>query len=190
MRWPPERKKFIQKLLGEGKSCSQIAEHLNRQSRQPGEALFTRNSVIGIIHRCPDLNVPSLPSPPQAPKRALPKAKPQPPEQPPRAPPPSKPPAVIAPAPLAVEKVEEIGACTLITLSAHVCRWPIGDPQRDGFSFCGRPADAPGPYCPHHTQVAFVPSKPRPLRASAFNRHDGMVRSRRRAGDEDYPQEL
>jgi len=40
-------------------------------------------------------------------------------------------------------------------LGPHHCRWPMGDPRDDGFSFCGRWAEA-GPYCPAHCAVAFV----------------------------------
>jgi GcrA cell cycle regulator len=36
-------------------------------------------------------------------------------------------------------------------LGAHACKWPIGDPKEDSFSFCGRPAE--GRYCTAHERV-------------------------------------
>ena len=45
---------------------------------------------------------------------------------------------------------------TVQTLTERTCRWPEGDPKRDGFHFCGRAkAGTPGPYCDHHAAIAF-----------------------------------
>jgi GcrA cell cycle regulator len=38
-----------------------------------------------------------------------------------------------------------------------MCKWPIGDPAMDNFTFCGRRADENGPYCHEHAQVAYQP---------------------------------
>lgn len=41
----------------------------------------------------------------------------------------------------------------LTELTSHSCRWPIGDPKADDFSFCGRPA--PGRrYCAAHARLS------------------------------------
>jgi GcrA cell cycle regulator len=48
---------------------------------------------------------------------------------------------------------------TIFELANHNCRWPIGDPKRAGFFFCGSPdADlAQGmPYCPIHSRRAYA----------------------------------
>jgi GcrA cell cycle regulator len=37
------------------------------------------------------------------------------------------------------------------------CRWPIGDPQRPDFGFCGAPANRPYGYCAIHRASAKVP---------------------------------
>ncbi len=37
------------------------------------------------------------------------------------------------------------------------CRWPIGDPQKPGFHFCGERRDGTKPYCKGHCRLAFVP---------------------------------
>jgi len=43
-----------------------------------------------------------------------------------------------------------------------MCKWPIGDPLMDGFTYCGRRTDG-GPYCHEHAQVAYKPGNPKPL---------------------------
>ncbi|WP_374188339.1 GcrA family cell cycle regulator [Asticcacaulis biprosthecium] len=40
-----------------------------------------------------------------------------------------------------VPYVESPGTATVLTLGAKMCKWPIGDPSSDSFSFCGRRAD-------------------------------------------------
>ena len=57
-----------------------------------------------------------------------------------------------------VHAVEETGSATVLTLDARMCKWPIGDPSRDGFSFCGR-ANSDGPYCTHHASMAYQPQQ-------------------------------
>jgi GcrA cell cycle regulator len=51
--------------------------------------------------------------------------------------------------------VEEPGTATVLTLGAHMCKWPIGDPAMEGFSFCGRRTDVVGPYCNFHAAGAY-----------------------------------
>jgi GcrA cell cycle regulator len=54
-------------------------------------------------------------------------------------------------------------------LEAHHCRWPIGDPRRSDFRFCGAPrisTDLKTPYCPEHTKLGIgrhMPAPNRPL---------------------------
>jgi GcrA cell cycle regulator len=38
-----------------------------------------------------------------------------------------------------------------------MCHWPIGDPQEDGFHFCGRRTYAT-PYCERHAAIAYNPA--------------------------------
>lgn len=35
------------------------------------------------------------------------------------------------------------------------CRWPLGDPLKPGFSFCGKRCE--GTYCRGHDQLAWLP---------------------------------
>jgi len=46
---------------------------------------------------------------------------------------------------------------TVETLTPSSCRWPIGDPQRSDFHFCGKGAVPGIPYCEHHARKAFQP---------------------------------
>lgn len=50
---------------------------------------------------------------------------------------------------------------SVIDLSAHTCRWPIGDPREPGFHFCGKPAIPGKPYCHEHAAIAYVNSSSR-----------------------------
>ena len=53
---------------------------------------------------------------------------------------------------------EAPGSATVLTLGAHMCKWPIGDPSSDDFTFCGRRASE-GPYCVEHARVAYQPAQ-------------------------------
>jgi|GEM_PF-5947614 len=48
---------------------------------------------------------------------------------------------------------------TVLTLGAHRCKWPIGDPALESYRFCGRRSAGDGPYCAEHTQQAYAPAK-------------------------------
>ena len=50
---------------------------------------------------------------------------------------------------------------TLLELEAGECRWPVGDPRREGFHFCGAQQVLGRPYCLAHWQMSFVPGKGR-----------------------------
>jgi GcrA cell cycle regulator len=47
---------------------------------------------------------------------------------------------------------------TVATLSKNMCKWPIGDPARDDFHFCGQGAPAGKSYCAYHARLAFQPA--------------------------------
>jgi len=139
--WTEERIALLQKLWGQGYSASQIANQLQG---------VTRNAVIGKIHRLgkrpesarprparPVVHPARRPSPIEAHRAAAPQ-----------------------PAEWAVRPfrriAEEPGLATSTTLEANMCRWPIGDPEEAGFSFCGRSADGEkGPYCQGHSRLAY-----------------------------------
>lgn len=49
---------------------------------------------------------------------------------------------------------------TIHTLTESCCRWPIGDPQKPDFHFCGRKRVALFSYCELHAQRAFQAVSP------------------------------
>jgi GcrA cell cycle regulator len=159
MSWTDERVETLKKLWQEGHSASQIAKALGG---------VTRNAVIGKVHRL-GLSGRAAPSQPSRPLYK--------PARPPR---PaasthhasghasSHTPVVRRTEPLMarpvisqpiVPYVEEPGTATVLTLGAKMCKWPIGDPSSDAFSFCGRRADDGTPYCVEHARVAYQPSQ-------------------------------
>lgn len=60
--------------------------------------------------------------------------------------------------PTAEKKEPEPKIRSIVDLSAHTCRWPIGDPREAGFHFCGQPSMAGKPYCAEHAAIAYVGS--------------------------------
>ena len=145
MGWTDERVELLKKLWQDGLSASQIAKQLGG---------VTRNAVIGKVHRL-GLSGRATPSKPartvfKAPRPARPIAAA-----------PSAPRRIAEPVltaqPTPVRYVDEApGTATVLTLGAHMCKWPIGDPALDNFTFCGR-RSGEGPYCVEHAQVAYQP---------------------------------
>jgi len=66
-------------------------------------------------------------------------------------------------APPATSKGTYMG-CTLEELDDTTCRFPIGDPGKAGFHFCGELPLADAPYCARHARVAYrfarTPARP------------------------------
>jgi GcrA cell cycle regulator len=158
MSWTDDRVTVLKKLWLEGLSASQIAKQLGG---------VTRNAVIGKVHRL-GLSGRAAPSQPQ---RAIFKA-----PRPPR--PVSSTPVIrrepiIRPEPLRLREPEVPGSATVLTLGAHMCKWPIGDPSSDEFTFCGQRTE--GTYCSQHSRVAYQPQQNR-KRVGASD----LVRSLRR----------
>ena len=147
MGWTDERVELLKKLWQDGLSASQIAKQLGG---------VTRNAVIGKVHRL-GLSGRATPSKPartvfKAPRPARPVS------AGPSAPRRIAEPLAMAPQPAPVRYVDETpGTATVLTLGAHMCKWPIGDPSSDGFTFCGRRAGENGPYCVEHARVAYQP---------------------------------
>lgn len=144
--WSDDRVASLKKLWLEGLSASQIAKQLGG---------VTRNAVIGKVHR---LGL-SGRAAPAAPQRTVFKAPrpPRPTMATPHAPRRAEA-AVHQPVPLPALR-EEPGTATVLTLGAHMCKWPIGDPSTDDFSFCGARTSQDGPYCQAHARVAYQPQQ-------------------------------
>ena len=155
--WTDDRVGALKKLWLEGQSASQIAKQLGGG--------VTRNAVIGKVHRL-GLSGRAAPSQPARtatsfrttrPRPAAPAATPA------QAPQPSAPRRLeavsskpVPPTPPAAPIPDLPGTATVMTLGAHMCKWPIGDPSSREFSFCGRRASE-GVYCGEHARVAYQP---------------------------------
>jgi GcrA cell cycle regulator len=50
---------------------------------------------------------------------------------------------------------------TIMDLREYMCRWPMGDPTRPDFRFCGARAQTGLPYCSHHARIAYQPAADR-----------------------------
>ncbi len=50
---------------------------------------------------------------------------------------------------------------TIMELREGMCRWPLGDPTRPEFRYCGGNAVAGLPYCTYHAQIAYIPTAER-----------------------------
>jgi GcrA cell cycle regulator len=150
MGWTDERVELLKKLWMDGLSASQIAKQLGG---------VTRNAVIGKVHRL-GLSGRAAPSQPARPVFKAPRA-----PRPVTAPAPrrmeahAQSPSAQLPAP--TYYVEEPGSATVLTLGAHMCKWPIGDPSTEEFTFCGRRSEQDGPYCVEHARLAYQPQQAR-----------------------------
>lgn len=146
MAWNDERVEQLKKMWAEGLSASQIA------SKMGG---VTRNAVIGKVHRL-GLSGRAAPAKPQrgcsssrfedsgatyrepAMKTIVPE------------------PEFIAP--LILDSGDRT---TVATLKNNMCRWPVGDPAREDFHFCGQSTPAGKSYCAYHAHLAFQPAQQR-----------------------------
>ncbi|MEZ5897381.1 MAG: GcrA family cell cycle regulator [Parvularculaceae bacterium] len=149
MAWNDERVELLKKYWAEGLSASQIA------SKMGG---VTRNAVIGKVHRL-GLSGRATPAKPQ---RGCEPERPQAQED------------VVAtvrkeissmmsePEFVAPVVLEGGDLATVSTLKNNMCKWPVGDPAKDDFHFCGQPAPSGKSYCPYHAHMAFQPSQRRP----------------------------
>jgi GcrA cell cycle regulator len=155
--WTDQRVTLLKQLWSEGLSASQIAGELGG---------ITRNAVIGKVHRlglsgrakppsaAPRPRRPRAPSHPMASSAfriqgntalaRLPEPEPEP-----------EPMMELVPEPLSCERV------TILELRECMCRWPLGDPGREDFRFCGTRTNPGASYCAHHTAKAYQPAADR-----------------------------
>lgn len=157
MSWTDERIELLKKLWSEGLSASTIAAEMGG---------VTRNAVIGKVHR---LGLSGRVKPASAAGHKI---------KPTRTP--THPLrsnffirgntalAVDASAVVALRPVREVRPMedvvvalservTIMDLRDQMCRWPLGDPGREEFRFCGAHSQSGCPYCAHHAAIAYQP---------------------------------
>ncbi len=173
MNWTDERVEKLKKLWSEGLSASQIAAQLGGVSR---------NAVIGKVHRL------CLPGRAKAggattttarAKRPAPAA--------PRTQNTFASSRIATPRAAtrtaggavmkeeieidAMEELEQAPASNVVVpmsrrlgltqLTDRTCKWPIGDPMKEEFHFCGNDSPDTSPYCTFHAKLAYQPSAER-----------------------------
>ena len=161
MAWTDDRVEKLKTMWTEGNSASQIAKELG---------CVTRNAVIGKVHRLglSGRAKPSRPKPAKPATAAKPKLAPKPARTAAKAAAPKPKPAPKEQLPVSVEQppleakpLKDGTYATILTITDHMCKFPIGDPKADEFRFCGRKTDPDEPYCTPHSMVAYQPSRRR-----------------------------
>jgi len=130
MDWTEEAINQLRQMWAEGKSTGEIGKILG----------VSKNAVVGKAHR---LGLESRPSPIKrcgnaevGKSESKPKSKPK------------------ETAENKKEKKKE--GVSLLELTSHTCRWPIGDPKDPDFHFCGQEVMSGKNYCEKHMAEAFV----------------------------------
>ena len=153
MTWTDTRVEILKQSWQDGLSASLVAQKLET----------TRNAVIGKARRLGlAFRITSSRRRPVKPRPAKARTKP--------APPPfrfggrKKPDRAGTRTPKRPAAIPDLGPApdipvTVATLTPTTCKWPLGDPKRPGFHFCGRTKPVTGPYCAHHAAIAFCSSR-------------------------------
>ena len=63
--------------------------------------------------------------------------------------------------PVVTQSSEAKGKVKLVDLGNHTCRWPLGDPRDEDFSFCGKKVRAGQTYCDEHSVMAYIKANKR-----------------------------
>lgn len=156
--WTDERVDKLIELWKDGLSASQIATRLGGVSR---------SSVIGKVHRLGiSYRDPASPPPPKAGR----------PRKPGAVGPAAAPRAIVTPAPAPEIRVPP-AVVKIAYTGRHGCKWPIGDPAAESFSFCEQKAADGKPYCVEHARAAY---QPRQKKAAERDRYKDEVRTQRR----------
>jgi GcrA cell cycle regulator len=140
--WTAERVDQLRNYICAGLSCSQIAAEIG----------VTRNAIIGKIHRlglapgrgsAAPARRRALPAPPGriTQRRALRAVRAQ-----------AMAFAAAAPEDAPVDSAQR---CSLLDLAQGQCRWPISDPGKADFAFCGNEAIEGLSYCAGHARMAY-----------------------------------
>ena len=158
MAWTDERVEILKKLWAEGLSAAQIANKIGG---------VTRNAVIGKVHRL-GLSGRATPAKPQ--RGCAPSAVEKDKVAPVKTPREEVKSVIPEPDFIAPLVLDTGDAATVATIANNMCKWPIGDPARDDFHFCGQSTLSGKSYCAYHARMAFQPpqrrdARPAPRRA-------------------------
>lgn len=165
MNWTDERVELLKKLWADGLSASQIAAELGG---------VTRNAVIGKVHRL-GLSGRAKAIASSTPRQRKPRPTPSAGSRPvvvgntalatvmrPMV----EPEPVELPDPVA-NVIPMAERCTILDLTEFTCRWPVGEPGKSDFFYCGSRTKTGLPYCAYHARIAYQPVQDRNRRRVA-----------------------
>ncbi len=175
--WTDERVELLKKLWADGLSASQIAAEIGG---------VTRNAVIGKVHRLGLSGRAKAPAAASAVRQAAPRkaASSGGHRTVPRSPAPSQARPVIE-FPVQTEIADIVSEDVIVPFSERVtimelkegmCRWPMGDPTKAEFRFCGAKCGIGTPYCTHHARIAYQPAADRRRERDRERRAAAMAR--------------
>src|SRR5512143_2594905 len=140
-KWTPDLIKLLTELHAQGYSATLKAQKINELHG----TRFSRNSIIGATHRA---NLPKRASTRLTGSHAVHRERPT---RPPRIRTERKEPPPYVPVPSIVDlEIPQEQRKTLLQLTAHTCRWPVGDVGDADFFFCGAEPTDGRPYCAAH----------------------------------------
>ena len=144
--WTEERTDTLLRMLADGNSWGICADALG----------CTRAAVAGKVHRAKGLPRSDRPHKEKSrhPKTPKPKAERRHPMKIPEAP------AIELPVPTdaASRSFSDLfGPLSFEMLDNRACRWPLSDPFKSDFVYCGADRERDLPYCRFHFKVAFKP---------------------------------
>lgn len=137
MSWNEPIIEQLRTLWHEGRSGSQIARLINSEHGTQ----FTRNAIIGKVHRLGSANR-------EVPRRTHTSSKSN------KRLPPTPIVEVPEPEPIALSTDSSV-RLTIATVGAGQCRWPHGDPMHPDFHLCGAQTRPCAQYCDHHLRRAY-----------------------------------
>lgn len=150
MAWTEERVEMLKQLWTDGLSASQIARKMGG---------VTRNAVIGKVHRL-GLSGRATPARVTTARISSGSSRSR----------PSTPNVGTGRARLRETDLDEIKdqvvpepilsaeeRASVLHLTEHTCKWPVGDPGTTDFHFCGARTKPGSPYCTTHAAMAYQP---------------------------------
>lgn len=145
--WTDERVAFLRKRIAEGVGPSAIARELRGHNLIP-----TRNAVLGKLRRLGlRVGAPIKAERTRQSRKAQGKV-----QRAPKPRPPAQAPRCSALPPLMLAGGKTIG---ILDVDDSMCRYPVGDPAKSDFAFCGRRPSGERPYCIDHVRLCY--EKPR-----------------------------
>ena len=138
MAWTEKMVEDLRQMWIEGLTANEIAKKLG----------VSKNSIVGKVHR---LCLTARPSPIKKKDEAAPEKDVAPTQE-------VLPVREIKPIKGAAASItaNAEGKVRLVDLDSHTCRWPLGDPRDEDFSFCGKKVRSGQTYCDEHAVMAYV----------------------------------